>query len=42
MKSPADGPDCIEGGVWIINQKIGTLSSDSYSIGHKSINKKRY
>ena len=42
MKSPADGPDCIEGGVWIINQKIGTLSSDSYSIGHKSINTKRY
>ena len=42
MKSPADGPDCIEGGVWIINQKIGTLSSDSYSIGQKSITKKRY
>ena len=22
LKAPADGPDCIEGAVWILNQKI--------------------
>jgi hypothetical protein len=26
MNAPADGPDCIEGGVWIVNQLIAALS----------------
>ena len=42
MKAPADGVDCIEGGVWIINQKISTLSDGSYTIGQRRVNKKRY
>lgn len=42
MKSPADGVDCIEGGVWIINQKISTLSAGSYTVGARVTNKKRF
>ena len=42
MKSPADGPDCIEGGVWIINQKISTLSEGSYTIGRRHHASKRF
>jgi hypothetical protein len=42
LKSPADGPDCIEGGVWIINQKLAALTTDSYSIGKRKSGKKRY
>ena len=42
MKSPADGPDCIEGGWFIANQKISTLAQNSVSIGHKRTNSKRF
>lgn len=42
MKSPADGPDCVEGGVWIANEKIATLSPNSYAIGRSRQNNKRY
>ncbi|HHT23163.1 MAG TPA: hypothetical protein GXZ87_07630 [Bacteroidales bacterium] len=42
MKAPADGPDAVEGGIWIINQKMTTLSGDSYTIGRRAINKKRF
>ena len=42
MKSPADGVDCVEGGVWIVNQKITTLTSGSYTIGQRRVNKKRF
>ena len=42
MKSPADGPDCIEGGVWIINQKISTLGEGSYTIGRRHHASKRF
>lgn len=42
MKAPADGVDCIEGGVWIINEKISTLSAGSYTIGARHPNKKRF
>lgn len=42
MKSPADGPDCIEGGIWIINQKLSTLNQNSYSIGVRYSNNKRF
>lgn len=43
LSSPADGPDGIEGGVWVINQKIASLQPDSFKIG-KSIHndKKRF
>lgn len=42
MKAPADGVDCIEGGVWIINQKLSTLSAGSFTVGQRRENKKRY
>ncbi len=42
MKSPADGPDCVEGGVWIANEKASTLSVDSYSTGYSRTNNKRF
>ena len=42
MRSPADGPDCIEGAVWILNQKISTLSVGSFTVGQKQTSKKRY
>lgn len=42
MKSPADGVDCIEGGVWILNQKISTLAADAYTVGARRTNKKRF
>lgn len=42
MKAPADGVDCVEGGVWIINQKISTLTAGSYTVGKRTNNKKRY
>ncbi len=42
MKSPADGVDCVEGAVWIINQKISTLEAGSYTIGSRAANKKRF
>lgn len=42
MKAPADGPDAIEGGLWIINQKMATLTTDSYKIGRRATNLKRY
>jgi hypothetical protein len=41
LKSPADGPDSIEGGVWIINSKIATMSPDSVKTWGKSKNSKR-
>lgn len=40
MRGPADGPDCIEGGVWIINEKITSLRSDAMRIGRNKINRK--
>ena len=42
MKSPADGPDCIEGGVYILNQKISTLSVGSYTVGEYQRSHKRF
>lgn len=42
MKSPADGPDCIEGAVFILNQKISTLSVGSFTVGQRQTSKKRY
>ncbi len=42
LKAPADGPDCIEGAVWIVNQKLSQLSPGSYTIGVKKGNPKRF
>ncbi|MDR1102953.1 MAG: hypothetical protein LBL42_04255 [Tannerella sp.] len=42
MKAPADGPDCIEGAVWIINQKLSQLSPDSIKIGERKQHGKRF
>lgn len=39
---PADGPDCIEGGITIINQKLTELTDDAIKIGSKHTNQKRY
>ncbi len=41
MKSPADGPDCIEGGYYILNQKLAAVSDDSIAIGKRNKNSKR-
>ena len=41
LKAPADGPDSIEGGVWIINSKIATMSPDSVKTWGKPKNSKR-
>ncbi|MDR1023600.1 MAG: hypothetical protein LBL94_10080 [Prevotellaceae bacterium] len=39
LKAPADGPDCIEGAVWILNQKIQSYAfKPSYGkIQHKNL-----
>jgi hypothetical protein len=43
LSAPADGPDGIEGGVWIINQKLAALLPDSFKIGRNKPNyKKRF
>ena len=41
MRSPADLPDCIEGGVFIIKQKLHTLSDSALIIGRRGKNNKR-
>ena len=40
-RSQIDCPDCIEGGVFIIKEKLRTLASDSVLIGRRHINNKR-
>ena len=42
LPAPADGPDCIEGGVWIINQKLSALKHDTVIIGNKRSGTKRF
>lgn len=42
LQAPADGPDCIEGAIWIINQKLAALSAGSYRIGKRPLNEKKY
>ena len=43
MKDPADGPDAIEGAVWILNQKIAeqAIGADSIKSWAKGTNNKR-
>lgn len=42
LKAPADGPDCVEGGVWIVNEKLSALTAGSFKVGRKPGSKKRY
>ena len=42
MKAPADGPDCIEGGWWLLNENLMKLGEESVIIGKRHTNKKRY
>ncbi len=41
MKAPADLPDCVEGGVWIVKQKLHSLQDSAIKIGRRQENKKR-
>jgi hypothetical protein len=41
MKAPGDGPDCIEGGVWILNQKIRVAAPSDFKTFSKHANNKR-
>lgn len=41
LKAPADGPDCIEGGIWIINAKSRSIAVDNMVFGRFKPNKKR-
>jgi hypothetical protein len=41
MKAPGDGPDCIEGGVWILNQKIRVATPSDFKTFSKQTNSKR-
>ncbi len=41
MKSPADGPDCIEGGKFILDIKRMQLSGDAITMHRRPINRKR-
>lgn len=42
LPSPADGPDCVEGGIWQLNAKLQTIGPDTFLIGTKTRNNKRY
>lgn len=41
LSLPADGPDCIEGGIWILNEKSAELSADQFKSFPKKPNSKR-
>lgn len=42
MSAPADGPDCVEGGWWILNGLAKTPTAGSISIGSRQRTAKRY
>lgn len=42
LKAPADGPDSVEGGVFITNEKIQRLANDAIVTIPRATNKKRY
>lgn len=42
LPAPADGPDCVEGAWFILNQKLNALAVGSIVSGHKPHNKKRF
>jgi hypothetical protein len=41
LKAPADGADCIEGGVWWLQRKIETIAEGSMKVTQKKQNLKR-
>jgi hypothetical protein len=41
LKAPADGPDCVEGGVFIINMKSRSIAADNIRFGKFKPNSKR-
>lgn len=41
LSAPADGPDDIEGAIWIINSKLNQLDTGSIKTFNKSTNRKR-
>ena len=40
LTSPVDGPDSVEGAIWVINNKLSPMGS--FRFGEKKINKNRY
>lgn len=42
LPAPADGPDCVEGAYWILNQKLSALATESISIGNRVNKRKRF
>ena len=36
LSAPADGPDCIDGAVWIINEKITAIQPNSVIVGQRT------
>lgn len=42
LPAPADGPDCVEGGVWKINEKLKKQDGKAVQIGQRPKNKKRF
>lgn len=41
LSAPADGPDCIEGGIFFLNSKNSTIAQGAISFGRRAPNKKR-
>ena len=41
MKSPADGPDAVEGGVFILRQRAATMAADTLTVGRRPANRRR-
>lgn len=41
LSAPADGPDCVEGAVFIANSKLRSYNNDNVSFGKRKFNKKR-
>ena len=41
LAAPADGPDCVEGGVWIVNEKNAAFGAGSYKTGKNKKNPKK-
>ena len=41
LKAPADGPDCVEGGVYIAAQKTRQQSAEQLILGKRPRNKRR-
>lgn len=42
LPAPADGPDCIEGGVWKVNEKLKNQGGAAVQIGQRPKNSKRF